>query len=361
MTTTIMRPQAIKSFTRDDKRWQAVTQRDRNADGRFFYSVKTTGIYCRPSCASRLPRRENVEFHLTPGDAERAGFRACKRWKPKKLVSDDTHVRAVVKVCGLIVQEDHETDLKTLADAVGMSPSHFHRVFKSMTGLTPKAYAVAHRSQRVREGLSRSNSVTAAIYDAGFKSNGRFYATSSKSLGMKPATFRAGLAGVTIRFAVGECSLGSILVAASDIGICAITLGDDPNTLVRGIQDQFPKAELVGCDKQFGRLVAKVITFVEQPSAGLNLPLDVRGTAFQQRVWQKLCEIPPGTTRTYSQIAKEIGEPRSTRAVARACASNAIAVAIPCHRVARTNGSLSGYRWGIERKAKLLNIERKES
>ncbi len=259
----------------------------------------------------------------------------------------------------LMQKSEGRADLDALAAAVRMSRSHFHRVFKSLTGLTPKAYAMANRAHRVREELSRGSSVTSAIYNSGFKSNGRFYATSAKVLGMKPTAFRAGGEGATIRFAVAGCSLGSILVAASERGICSITLGDDPDSLVTGLQDRFPRAELIGGNRGFERWVAKVIAFVERPATGLNLPLDVQGTAFQQRVWQKLCEIPWGKTCTYSELAGKIGEPRATRAVAQACASNPIAVAIPCHRVVRTDGSLSGYRWGIERKAKLLESERK--
>jgi AraC family transcriptional regulator of adaptative response/methylated-DNA-[protein]-cysteine methyltransferase len=238
-----------------------------------------------------------------------------------------------------------------------MSPWHFHRVFKSMTGLTPKAYAAAHRAKRMHQELSRPGTVTSAIYNAGFHSNGRFYAESGKRLGMKPMEFKAGGEGATIRFAVGECSLGSILVAASDLGICSISLGNDPDALVRELQDRFPNAELIGGDQRFERMVARVVAFVEKPSAGLEFPLHIQGTAFQQRVWKALCEIPCGTTCTYSELAKKLGHPNATRAVAGACAANNLAVAIPCHRVVRTNGSLSGYRWGVERKEKLLCAE----
>jgi AraC family transcriptional regulator of adaptative response/methylated-DNA-[protein]-cysteine methyltransferase len=247
--------------------------------------------------------------------------------------------------------------LDALAEAVGMSPSHFHRVFKLMTGLTPKAYATAHRARRMSEELSRPGSVTSAIYNAGFNSNGRFYAESHKRLGMNPSEFKAGGDGATIRFAVGECSLGSILVAASDLGICSIAIGDDPNALARQLQDRFPNAHLIGGDRQFERTVARVVAFVENPSAGLDLPLHVQGTAFQQRVWKALSEIPCGTTCSYAELARRLGQPNATRAVAGACAANTLAVAIPCHRVVRTDGSLSGYRWGVERKEKLLKAE----
>jgi AraC family transcriptional regulator of adaptative response/methylated-DNA-[protein]-cysteine methyltransferase len=339
-----------------DDRWQAVRRRDRGADGQFVYAVRTTGVYCRPSCAARLARRENVEFYSTPATAERAGFRACRRCKPNEHDAGD-HPGAVAKACRLIESAADTPDVHALAAAVDMSPSYFHRVFKSQTGLTPKAYATAHRAQRVREELVRADTVTSAAYHAGFNSSGRFYATSTRMLGMKPAAFRAGGAGTTIRFAVGECSLGSILVAASHAGVCAIALGDDPEVLVRDLQNRFPRAELIGGDRAFESTVAKVIAFVEHPAIGLNLPLDVRGTAFQQRVWQKLTEIPCGSTRAYADIAAELGHPKSTRAVARACAANVIAVAIPCHRVIRTDGALAGYRWGVERKARLLKSE----
>jgi AraC family transcriptional regulator of adaptative response/methylated-DNA-[protein]-cysteine methyltransferase len=357
MTTMNRQRKAARVSTIDDDRWQAVVHRDRCADGEFVYSVKTTGVYCRPSCAARLARRENVQFHATARDAERAGFRPCKRCKPGNPSVDSEHSAAVAKACKLIVEADDAPNLQTLASAVDMSPSHFHRVFKSLTGVTPKAYANAHRARRVREALSRGGSVTSAIYRGGFNSSARFYETSNRLLGMKPAAFRAGGDGATIRFAIGQCSLGAILVATSELGICSIALGDDPESLVRELQDRFPKATFIGGDRGFEQVVARVVAFVDDPSIGLNLPLDIRGTAFQQRVWQKLCEIPCGETRTYSQVARDLGDTNATRAVAHACATNPIAVAIPCHRVVRMNGSLSGYRWGIERKAKLLNAE----
>ncbi len=346
-----------KSYLSDQERWEAVIHRQKNADDAFVYSVKTTGVYCRPSCPARLARRENVGFHLTPNDAERAGFRACKRCKPNDPAAHGEQAALVAKACKLIVDAEEPLSLDALAEAIGMSPWHFHRVFKSMTGLTPKAYAAAHRAKRMQEELSRRGTVTSAIYNSGFNSNGRFYAESNKRLGMKPTEFKAGGDGATIRFAAGECSLGSILVAASDLGICSIAMGNDPNTLVRELQDRFPNAELIGGDKKFERMVARVVAFVENPSAGLELPLHVQGTAFQQRVWKALCDIPCGKTCTYSELAQKLGQPNATRAVAGACSANTLAVAIPCHRVVRTNGSLSGYRWGVERKEKLLQVE----
>ncbi len=341
----------------DEDRWAAVVARDPRADGSFVYSVRTTGVDCRPSCPARLARRENVRFYATGAEAERAGFRPCKRCRPGEAGLGERHARAVAKACRLIERADEMPSLDRLAKAAGVSRFHFHRLFKAVTGVTPKAYAAQHRSKRMREELARAGTVTEAIYRAGFGSNGRFYAAAPEVLGMTPTDFRAGGCGQSIRFAVGECSLGAILVAATQKGVCAIFLGDDPEKLVRDLQDRFPKAQLIGGDEAFEQWVARVVGFVEAPASGLELPLDVRGTAFQQRVWQALRKIPPGRTATYSEIAKRIGAPKAVRAVAQACAANPVAIAIPCHRVVRTDGSLSGYRWGIERKRALLTRE----
>ena len=341
----------------DERFWQAVLTRDKSFDGVFYTSVATTGIYCRPSCSARTPRRENVRFHPTCADAEAAGFRPCKRCRPNEASLDQTYAAKVAAACRLIETSEETPSLIQLAHRAGLSPSHFHRVFKAITGLTPKAYATAHRSQRVRRTLSTSRTVTEAIYDAGYNSNGRFYATAEEVLGMTPSNYRAGGARTNIRFAVGECSLGSILVAQSERGICAILLGDDPDALTRDLQDRFPQATLIGGDAAFERLVATVVGFVEAPAVGLDLPLDVRGTAFQQRVWQALRAIPAGATASYTDIAKRIGAPQAVRAVAQACGANALAVAIPCHRVVRHDGALAGYRWGVERKRALLERE----
>jgi AraC family transcriptional regulator of adaptative response/methylated-DNA-[protein]-cysteine methyltransferase len=357
MISAMAKPQDRPSSIDDDQRWEAVQHRDRSADGKFFYAVVTTGVYCRPSCAARLPRRENVRFHATRAAAERAGFRPCKRCRPDAEGLAEQHAAAVAKACRLIETAETLPNLDELAAAAGMSRFHFHRVFKSITGVTPKAYAAAHRAQRMRDELPGSRSVTAAIYGAGYNSSGRFYAASVDVLGMKPTNFRAGGKDAAIRFAVGECSLGAILVAATEKGVCAISLGDDPGILLRDLQDRFPKAQLIGGDKNFEQLVAKVVGFVETPALGLDLPLDVRGTAFQQRVWQKLREIPAGSTASYTEIARRIKQPKAVRAVGAACAANAIAVAIPCHRVVRNDGALAGYRWGVERKRSLLARE----
>lgn len=345
--------------TLHDPRWAAVVARDSAADGTFFYSVATTGVYCRPSCAARLARPENVRFHATRADAERAGFRPCKRCRPDQPPLAERYAAKVAEICRLIADAETAPPLAELAERAGLSTYHFHRIFKSVTGLTPKAYANAHRTERVRNGLELSGSVTEAIFDAGYNSSGRFYARSNGVLGMTPSRFRTGGTDTQIRFAIGECSLGSILVAATDRGICTILLGDDPDALARDLQDRFPQAHLIGGDAAFEQLVAKVVGFVEAPGIGLGLPLDVRGTAFRQRVWQALRDIPAGSTASYAEIARRIGSPKAVRAVAQACAANALAVAIPCHRVVRTDGALSGYRWGVERKRALLEREAK--
>jgi AraC family transcriptional regulator of adaptative response/methylated-DNA-[protein]-cysteine methyltransferase len=341
-----------------DPRWAAVVARDSRSDGRFFYAVRTTGVYCRPSCAARTARPENVEFHLTAAAAERAGFRACKRCKPGQLSLAEQHAARMTELCRYIERAAQPPTLAELSRRAGMSAYHLHRVFKAATGLTPRAYAAAHRARRVRRELDSGSTVTAAIYGAGYNSSGRFYEESSQVLGMTPTRYRAGGAGTTIRFAVGECSLGAILVAQSDRGVCAILIGDEPDVLARDLQDRFPRADLLGGDAGFERTVAKVVGFVEAPRLGLDLPLDVRGTAFQQRVWRALRKIPAGKTLSYTELARKIGAPLSARAVAHACGANALAVAIPCHRVVRSDGALSGYRWGVERKRALLDRER---
>lgn len=267
------------------------------------------------------------------------------------------HAAAVTAACRQIESAEEAPSLAALAGTAGISPFHFHRVFKRLTGVTPKEYAVARRAVRIRESLPVSATVTEAIYQAGFNSNGRFYANASEMLGMAPQSFRIGGKGEIIRFAIGECSLGAILVAASEKGVCCVTLGDDPEFLLADLQNRFRKAELTGGDAVFEKLVAEVAGFVEAPRLGLDLPLDIRGTVFQQRVWQALREIPAGLTASYSQIAGKIGSPKAVRAVAGACAANSIAVAIPCHRGVRHDGDLSGYRWGVERKRLLIQRE----
>jgi AraC family transcriptional regulator, regulatory protein of adaptative response / methylated-DNA-[protein]-cysteine methyltransferase len=343
--------------TEQDPRWKRILARDKGADGTFWYSVATTGVYCRPSCPSRTARPENVAIHDTLAKAKATGFRACLRCDPDG-VSQETHNAALVaQVCALIERNDQTPPLAELAASVGLSAGHFHRLFKGATGLTPKEYAAAHKARRVRVGLSQGQPVSETIYDAGFNSSGRFYANSTGMLGMTPSQYRNGGNRETLRFAVGQCSLGAILVASSAKGVAAILLGDDPDALVQDLQHTFPKAALIGADSGYEKLVARVVGLVDTPGLGHDLPLDVRGTAFQRRVWKALQAIPAGTTATYGQIAHAIGAPNATRAVARACAANTLAVAIPCHRVIRRDGAASGYRWGVERKRTLLDRE----
>lgn len=348
-------------FLDDDARWAAILKRDPQADGHFLYAVRTTGVYCRPSCASRTAHRENVVFYGDSGAARQAGYRACKRCKPDELPLAEQLRARILESCRRIEAATDMPNLDELAQAAGMSRFHFHRVFKSITGLTPKQYATAHRSRRVREHLRDGARVTDAIYDSGFNSSGRFYAQSAGLLGMTPTQFRNGGANTRIRFAVGRSSLGLVLVAATEKGVCAILLGDDTEVLVRDLRERFPRAELLDADAGFNKVVASVIAHVEAPAKPLDLQLDVRGTVFQERVWQALRQIPLGSTASYSELARRIGAPSATRAVAQACAANPVAVAIPCHRVVRTDGSLSGYRWGVERKRALLERERKNA
>ncbi|MGA1858088.1 bifunctional DNA-binding transcriptional regulator/O6-methylguanine-DNA methyltransferase Ada [Azospirillum sp. 11R-A] len=343
------------------ERWEALRRRDPAADGRFVYAVRSTGVYCRPSCAARPARPENVAFYATNAEAEQAGFRPCKRCRPDGPSQGDRRAEAVAVACRLIEEAEEAPQLDELAAAAGMSPHHFHRIFKQVTGVTPRAYVQAQRAARVADALQQAGSVTEAIYEAGYGSSGRFYETAGARLGMTPTSYRRGGAGETIRFAVGISSLGSILVAATERGVCAILLGDDPDLLLRDLQDRFPRAELIGGDPAFEATVAQVVGFIEVPGTGLALPLDIGGTAFQQRVWQALRAIPAGRTASYAEIATAIGEPAAVRAVARACGVNPLAVAIPCHRVVRSDGGLSGYRWGVERKRDLLDRERKEA
>lgn len=337
--------------------WAAILARDRAMDGRVYYSVRTTGVYCRPSCPSRRPRPEHVRFHASGEDAEQAGFRPCRRCRPELSSALERHTATMEEICRLIERSHHMPSLAELAKRAQLSPSHFHRLFTSLVGLTPRAYAVGQRAKRLRVELMRGRQVTAAMYDAGFESSGRFYAASHALLGMTPSRYRAGGVQTDLWFAVGHCSLGAILVAQSLRGVCAILLGDDPELLVRDLQARFPRAHLIGGDATFERVVSIVVGFVEEPQRGLSLPLDIRGTVFQQRVWHALQRIPVGSTATYGEIARRIGRPASVRAVGQACGANPVAVAIPCHRVVRQDGDLAGYRWGVERKRVLLARE----
>lgn len=348
------RTTSIDKGQSDATRWAALSARDSSADGTFVYSVRTTGVYCRPSCASRRAKPENVAFHATCEEAEAAGFRPCRRCRPNEASHERRHARAIETACRVIEDAETPPSLDDLARIANLSPFHFHRVFKNATGVTPKAYANARRANRVSTGLRSARTVTEAIFDAGYNASSRFYAEADRRLGMSPTAYRSGGKGAEIRFAVAQCSLGALLVAATEKGICAIMLDDDPDSLVRALQDRFPKATFTGGEPEFESLVAQVVGLVEQPHRTFALPLDIGGTAFQQSVWEALRKIPMGRTATYAEIARAIGRPAAVRAVASACGANPIAVAVPCHRVIGSNGALTGYRWGIERKRALL-------
>lgn len=345
----------------DDPRWARVVARDKTADGHLWFSVLTTGIYCRPSCPSRAANPRNVQLHDSLESARATGFRPCKRCNPEGMPIEAENAALVAKACKLIENSEEEPSLVELAAAVDLSPSYFHRLFRAATGLTPKDYSAADRAAKIRNRLASAGNVTEAIYEAGFNSSGRFYEQSTNILGMTPSRYRAGGAGEDIKFAVGQSSLGAVLVASSQKGVAAILLGDNPDKLVRDLQDRFPNARLIGADRDYEALVARVVGFVESPRIGLALPLDIRGTAFQRRVWQALQEIPIGATVSYAEIARRIGSAKAVRAVAGACAANNHALAIPCHRVVRNDGSLSGYAWGVERKRALIEGEAEQA
>lgn len=341
--------------TEADPRWPRILVRDASADGAFWYSVATTGVYCRPSCPSRAARPENVAIHDTLEDARRTGFRPCRRCRPEEALAPAAALAE--RVCRRIEAAEVAPGLAVLAAAEGLSPARLAKAFRAATGITPARYAAALRAGRLREALAGAPSVTEALHQAGYGSSGRFYEDTDRALGMTPTAARAGGAGERLRVAVGQGSLGHVLVAASDRGIAAILIGDEPDVLARDLRRRFPHAELVPGDEGFADTVARVVALVEQPAAGLALPLDMRGTAFQARVWAALARVKPGETVSYAELARAAGVPGAVRAVAGACAANPLAVAIPCHRVVRSDGGLSGYRWGIERKRALLRRE----
>lgn len=349
---------SLQKYQTEAQRWKAVRQRDRQADGEFVYSVATTGVFCRPACPSRLALRKHISFHDSCLQAQQAGFRPCKRCKPWGPSQEKRDIEAATRACRLIEAADSLPSLTTLAKAVGLSPFHFHRIFKSVVGITPKTYAAQRQTEQVRVALRRQPSVTAAIYSAGFTSSSRFYERSMDNLGMTPTEFRAGGKGVQIRYTIAPCPLGFVLAAATERGICAIRLGSDPKALAAELRQDFPNSVVHAADPMLEKCVKTVVQQINSPNERVDLPLDIRGTAFQQRVWQALRQIPPGKTTTYSRLAEQIGQPDAVRAVAGACAANPVAVVIPCHRVVRSNGELSGYRWGPERKRQLLERER---
>lgn len=340
-----------------ERRWQAVVRRDPQADGEFVYAVRTTGVYCHPSCPSRAAKQENVAFFDTATLAAAAGYRPCQRCRPDAPSLQQRRHALVRQACEAIEHGPTTPALAQLSRQAGMSPYHFQRIFKAVTGLSPKAYHQALQAKRVTSALQSAPSVTAAIYDAGFNSTGRFYENAPALLGMAPGRYRQGGAGEHIRYAVERCTLGWIVVAATRKGICAIEFGDEPQALADRVRARFPQAAFEPADDAFRRWVARVLRHIEQPRGVLDLPLDVQGTVLQHRVWQALQAIPAGQTVSYGELAERLGQPKAHRAVAHACAVNPVAVAIPCHRAVRADGSLAGYRWGLERKAELLKRE----
>ncbi len=342
------------------RRWEALVSRDRAMQGNFVYGVTTTGVYCLPGCPSRLPNPGNILFFDSCEQAEKAGFRPCKRCNPASAGRRNPRIGLIIEACKTIEESERAPSLKELADGAGLSPFYFHRLFKMTVGITPRQYHREKRLARMRDQLSGGAPVTEALYNAGFASSSRFYENATKALGMQASRYRKGGDGMSIHFATARSYLGWVLVAATDKGVCAINIGDDPQSLREGLLARFPRAELQEIDPDFEELVAQVLALLESPRNGPDLPLDIRGTAFQRRVWMALRDIPAGSTATYAEIAARIGKPKAVRAVANACASNEIAVAVPCHRVLRSDGKLAGYRWGIERKRAILEKEAEE-
>ena len=341
-----------------DECWAALEKRDGAAAGRFYYGVKTTGVYCRPGCTSRLPLRRNTAFFETIAEAEAAGLRACKRCRPHDASSASRHLAAIERACALLRNGETIPSLAELAAAAGVSRFHFHRVFKQVTGATPRDYARTHRLGNLAQKLDAGENVAAAIYASGFGSSSGAYAAAPAALGMTPGARRKGGAGETIRFATVASPLGWALVAATARGVCLTALGDDRAQLAAMVGARFPAAEIIAEDPGLKGWAERIVRFITAPENALDLPLDIRGTAFQARVWRALQKIPLGRTATYSEIARELGQPTAVRAVARACAANDVALLVPCHRVIREDGDLAGYRWGIERKRELLDRER---
>ena len=341
-----------------ETQWQQVMARDARQDGRFVFAVRTTGIYCRPSCPSRRPRRDSVEFFADPQQAERAGYRACLRCKPTEI---SAQARAVIGARQLLDEAEGVMTLAELSKRVGVSPFHLQRLFKRATGLSPREYQSARRMQQVKHGLRKGDDVTTALYDAGFGSPSRLYEKSSQQLGMTPGTYRQRGAGMTIRYAIVPSSLGHMMVAATSRGLCAVRFGDSATELERDLGEEFEAAEIHRDDAALRPYVQPLLANLRGENPTIDLPLDVRATAFQKRVWDELRRIPRGETRSYSEVAHAIGDAKAVRAVARACASNPVAIAVPCHRVVRSDGDISGYRWGVERKKKLLEQEQRES
>ncbi|HWB48689.1 MAG TPA: bifunctional DNA-binding transcriptional regulator/O6-methylguanine-DNA methyltransferase Ada [Stellaceae bacterium] len=338
--------------------WEAVRTHDASQDGQWVYSVKTTGVYCRPGCASRQPLRQNVAFYRTGEEAEAAGFRPCKRCRPNEGSPARRHVAAVERACALIRSRETLPSLDELAGAAGISRYHFHRVFKQITGATPREWGKAHRLDRFAARLEAGEPVAEAVYAAGFGASSRAYAAAPTGLGMTPAARRHGGRGETIRFTTVKTAIGWALVAATERGICMTALGDEKAPLEAELRRRFPAALIWPADDKLRRWAERIVHFVTDPAEQPDLPLDIRGTAFQARVWRALQKVPPGKTATYTEIAAALGQPKAVRAVAAACAANKLALLVPCHRIVRRDGDLAGYRWGLERKQKLLATER---
>lgn len=348
----------LAEIVSDDGRWNAVIENNSNADGTFYYAVKTTGVFCRPSCTSRLPIRSNVEYFKDVAEAEAAGYRPCKKCCPTTFSKTENVEQKIIYACRIIEQSVVSVKLKDLAAEVSLSPSHFHRLFKKIVGVTPKQYSATSQSRRFTQSLRTSQSVTDAIYAAGYSSSSSAYDKNHDQLAMDPKVYRNGAVGVTIVYGLVQCFLGWVIVAATDRGVCAIEFGDDPEALANQVQKRFPQAQLTMAGSGFNSLIKQVIDFINAPEITCKIPLDIQGTAFQQRVWRLLRQIKPGKTLSYTELAERIGNPNAVRAVARACAANKLAVVIPCHRVVSKDGRASGYRWGIERKKMLLKSER---
>src|ERR1039457_579867 len=338
-----------------ETQWRQVMERDARQDGRFVFAVRTTGIYCRPSCPSRRPRRDSVEFFPDPHEAERAGYRACLRCKPTEI---SAQAQFATRARQLLDEAEGVLTLAELSKRVGGSPFHLQRLFKRATGLSPREYQSARRMQHVKHGLRKGDDVTTALYDAGFGSPSRLYEKSSQQLGMTPGAYRRGGAGMTIQYAIVPSPLGRLLVAATSRGLCAVRFGENASELERELREEFRAAEIRRDDAALQPYLQPLLASLRGENATIDLPLDVRATAFQKKVWDALREIPAGETLSYSEVARAIGDPKAVRAVATACASNPVALAVPCHRVVRRDGELAGYRWGIERKKKLLEQER---
>jgi len=338
--------------------WHAVKANDARFDGAFYLGVRTTGIYCRPSCRARTPKRENVAFFATWVDAEKAGLRACLRCAPKAGGTVDPQVEKMLKVCELLGSDDLFS-LQDLADEVGLSPSHLQRSFKEIIGVSPKKYSEAKRMERLKSELREGGDLTAAIYDAGFGSSSRVYEKAAETMGMTPAAYKKGGQGVTINYSITDCELGRILVVRTIKGLCSVAFSDDDSGLEADLKKEYPNAEITKDAQVLKGFVDEILKHLAGEKKRLDLPLDIQATAFQMKVWELLRKIPYGETVTYSQIAEALGDKKKVRAVAQACANNRVAVVIPCHRVVGKDGKMTGYRWGVERKEKLLAAEAK--